>query len=361
MRNVLNQKQMFLWWLLLAVTFVVAELIINAINIDFFGKPANWYSFLYQPLTYLLWILVLPLVFLVQRRIDQQQNMTRFYLKHILAGLMICTLHRLVVELLLVGLLGALDPEHAQRIHPLLNPDVFMFRILTGGLSNLFLYVISLVIVMLLDSQNQLQSELERRFQAERDRTLAELRALKMQFSPHFLLNALNGAVALVEKQREEACDYLLSLGDMLKYTLAQQHSDSVPLRSEVDFVRNYLQVQEMRFGARLKVSLAFSDDALEVNVPPLLCQPLIENAIKHGLEGGSQPCQVHFRGFLQVQGLVLEVENSVQRQATSDDRQGTGLDNLRERLKLHYGDQAKLQTGMQGKRFVARIEVSHA
>jgi hypothetical protein len=362
MRVILSRKNMFTLWLILAGAFISVELVVNAINIDFFGKSANWYRFIFQPLNYFLWILFLPLVFLIQNRFSQnQQGLAALFAKHFLAAIGLCLLHRVCVELVLVGLLGVLDPEHALRIHPIHNSDVFWVRVLTGGLGNLFLYVISVAIVILIGYQERLKEELERRFQAERDKTLAELRALKMQFSPHFLLNALNGAVSLVERGGDEAADYLLCLGDMLQYTMAQNAHDAVNLEAELDFAENYLQVQKMRFGDRLEVNINLDTNSLKANVPPFCLQPLTENAVKHGLESGPEPCSIEIKTQQKQKSLVLEVCNTLQTAAQLDaksESHGTGLKNLSERLNLFYSGRAAVETRKEADRFIARIEV---
>lgn len=360
----LNQKNLTRLWLILAVAFVTVELLIYGINLFFFGKPTNWYQLFYEPLNYLMWILFLPLVFRMHSTLPlNQQSAISFIRKHLPAAIGLCVFHRVCVEVVIIWLLQGLDGELVTRIHPLMQPKVFAVRVLTGGLGNLFLYVLSLAIVMLIGYQVRLKDELALRFQAERDKINAELRALKMQFSPHFLLNALNGAVSLVERQKSEAVEYLLCLGDMLHYTMAQEQQEAVPLGEEIAFAENYLRIQKMRYGSRLQFSFDINQDIVQIKVPPLLLQPLIENAVKHGLEQGPDVCSIVICTGLNPAGFFLEVTNNLQSQQTSRSAKknaGRGLVNLTERLNLFYGKRVQFQTRAHADRFVARMEIRH-
>lgn len=168
-----------------------------------------------------------------------------------------------------------------------------------------------------------------------------ELEALRAQLDPHFLFNALNGVRALVAEEPARAREAVTRLSELLRYAL---RSDvTVPLRDEVETVRSYLALEAVRFEDRLRYTVDVAPDALDVPVPPMLVQTLVENGIKHGVArrpgGGALAVEVRCEGT----SLHVRVTNSAAPTADADDGNGIGLRNARERLRLLYGDAATL------------------
>ena len=180
----------------------------------------------------------------------------------------------------------------------------------------------------------------------------AELRALRAQLNPHFLFNSLNSINALVGSDPEGARRMCEGLGDFLRRTLALGARDMVTLGEELALVERYLGIEQVRFGDRLRVERAVGPDATECQVPPLLLQPLVENAIKHGIqdrvEGGCVRIEAVREGSL----LRLMVENPVDDDAPTRRGTGVGLDNVRRRLEVFGARDARLLAGREGGRF---------
>jgi LytS/YehU family sensor histidine kinase len=174
----------------------------------------------------------------------------------------------------------------------------------------------------------------------------AELRALKAQIHPHFLFNSLNSIAALTSTDPARARDMAVRLSDFLRNTLGLGEKQSVPWRDELELTRTYLEVEKVRFGARLNVEMEVDEDCAECEVPPLVLQPLIENAIRHGIatlvEGGT--VRVASRVFEGV--LEVSVENGFDPESPAPRRHGHGLRNVRERLQNRFGSAARLATG---------------
>ncbi len=167
----------------------------------------------------------------------------------------------------------------------------------------------------------------------------ARLRALQAQLQPHFLFNTLNGIATLLRRDPATAEEMLLSLSDLLRIALSSSHRQEIPLREELDFLGRYLGIQRMRFGDRLRVTEEIEPSATDCLVPALLLQPLVENAIRHGLEPSGRPGELRIAAARDEEWLRLTVEDDGVGLPSGDLRRaGVGLANVRERLAALYG-----------------------
>ncbi|MBH9575297.1 sensor histidine kinase [Inhella proteolytica] len=197
--------------------------------------------------------------------------------------------------------------------------------------------------------------------QTEHELLGLRLSLLQGQLEPHFLFNCLNSVSALVRGQQPEAAlSALARLADLLRYALRASRSDWVSVADELDFVRDYLELQRLRFGAALQLSWEIEEhDWSSLALPPLLLQPLVENAIHHGLEaqGGSGQLHIALR-LLPQERLQLQLRNSLPAQGSDRSGHGLGLASTRERLTLLYGAQAGLQTERSADEFRLTLSV---
>ena len=180
----------------------------------------------------------------------------------------------------------------------------------------------------------------------------AELRALRAQLNPHFLFNSLNSINALIGSDPEGARRMCERLGDFLRRTLALGARDSVSLSEELELVERYLGIEQVRFGERLRVERAIDPDAADCRVPPLLLQPLVENAIKHGIQDMLEGGAVRIEARLDESLLRIVVENPIDPDAPARRGEGVGLDNVRRRLAAFGAREAHLRSERQGDRF---------
>ncbi len=180
----------------------------------------------------------------------------------------------------------------------------------------------------------------------------AEVRALRAQLNPHFLFNSLNSINALVGTDPEGARRMCEGLGDFLRRTLALGAREDVELGEELELVERYLAIEKVRFGDRLRVRQECAPELLTCHVPPLLLQPLVENAIKHGVaslvEGGTIAIAARRVG----ETLVLTVENPVDGEAPARPGANLGLANVRRRLDAFGARAARLEAESDGERF---------
>lgn len=168
----------------------------------------------------------------------------------------------------------------------------------------------------------------------------ARLRALQAQLQPHFLFNTLNGIATLLRRDPASAEEMLTSLSDLLRIALGSSERQEIPLSEELDFLSRYLAIQQMRFGDRLQVREEIEPAAMPCLVPALLLQPLVENAIRHGLEPSGNPGQVLIAAAREGGWLSLRIEdNGVGlSDGASNGGGGVGLANVRERLMALHG-----------------------
>ena len=184
----------------------------------------------------------------------------------------------------------------------------------------------------------------------------AELRALEGQVNPHFLFNCLNTIRGMISENPAQAQDMVTRLANIFRYNLQQHREHTVPLSQEIEIVKDYLALEAIRFEDRLRVSFSIDPAAEHMQVPGMLLQTLVENALKHGLsklpEGGELLIQASVAGG----ELVLKVENSGSIVPEETNTTKVGLKNARERLRLLYGDRASLSLTNGGGRVMAAV-----
>jgi two-component sensor histidine kinase len=185
-----------------------------------------------------------------------------------------------------------------------------------------------------------------RRAQAsERVALEAQLGALRAQINPHFLFNSLNSIAALIRIRPQEAESVTEDLAELFRYSLRASHAPVVTLEDEIASAELYLSIERARFGDRMRVSVDVPERLRSAAVPSLIVQPLVENAVKHGISGTDGDCEIRVS--------ATEVEGTVTLRVTDDGpgflvatrdevlARGTGLRNVRQRLELHFGQRA--------------------
>lgn len=183
------------------------------------------------------------------------------------------------------------------------------------------------------------------RARLEADLADASLRALKAQLNPHFLFNALNSVMTLIASDPPAAQRMLVRLSELLRITLAANDEQEVSVAQELDLVTRYLDIERIRFGERLTVEIEADAPVRDSLVPALVLQPLVENAIVHGLSQRPGPGRVEVRARLSGGNVVLSVRDDGPGMArpSAHAGKGIGLGNLRARLERLYGDRFEL------------------
>jgi len=206
--------------------------------------------------------------------------------------------------------------------------------------------------------------ERERALEATLLAQKAQLQMLRYQLNPHFLFNALNSIRALVDENRENARAMVTELAEFLRYSLVHRDYANVPLSNEMEAVHLYLSIQKRRYEDKLEVSTEVSGEAASYPVPCFLVHPLVENAVKYGMQTSPMPLRLAIRADVSSGTLRLTVSNTGRWVTPGPDREagdpgtGTGLDNVRQRLDAAFPHRHKLEVGEQDGWVVIGLEL---
>ncbi len=184
----------------------------------------------------------------------------------------------------------------------------------------------------------------------------AELKALKAQVNPHFLFNSLNSISALTSVDPSRAREMCILLAEFLRLTLGLGEKISVPLSEELSLLHRYLAIEKVRFGARLQMEEALTQVSNTVQLPPLLLQPLVENAITHGIANLAEGGTVRLSGHTFNGRTSLTVENTFDPEATPTSKGGLGLKNVRQRLETRFGKEASMRITSEETKFLVEL-----
>ncbi|HEY2471141.1 MAG TPA: histidine kinase [Terracidiphilus sp.] len=245
-----------------------------------------------------------------------------------------------LLQLWALGFMQGWGPEQTpQSIWRYLNnPNRYGLEILIYG----FIFGI----VGIIQQQIRAQREAMKSLELERQLSAAQLRALQMQLEPHFLFNTLNAITTLVELGRQaEAAEMLRHLNAILKCTLQRTNPEKVPLSQELEIIENYLAIEQVRFADRLRIEIKVEPNALDSLVPCFLLQPIVENAIQHGIAHCENEGLVQTSARRDGNLLRLRVcDSGLRTNGKPKPGNGIGLKNTRERLSHFYQDAFEMQ-----------------
>ncbi|MCX2741709.1 sensor histidine kinase [Pontibacter anaerobius] len=207
---------------------------------------------------------------------------------------------------------------------------------------------------------NQRQAKLNTELQSQLVQT--QLQMLRMQLNPHFIFNTFNTISMMVRANKnEEATDMLAKLAELLRMSLYKNEKQLIPLHTELEYCRHYLDIELVRFKDRLKVEFDVQPETEKLLVPGMILQPLLENAFKHGLMNS-----LDYSPILKIEShqlendLIISIKNTGKLETTVYNGNGIGLQNVRERLKLHYGDKAHFAIEQQNGLVLASINIAY-
>jgi len=304
------------------------------------GDEPQWMpALIYQMSRWYAWGLLTPLILGLAHRVRIERPWRRGVAAHLAASVLVAPLQVVLSLALRYGaflLLGVVTAD--QVAGQLANAPL---QILTGSFDSFITYWIILGIYHTFDYYRKNQERALQTSKLEGQLAQAQLKALKMQLHPHFLFNTLHGISALVHTDPEAAERMIARLSDLLRLTLDNEGTQEVSLKQELAFLEQYLEIERTRFADRLSVEMDIDPEALDACVPNLILQPLVENAIRHGIAPRPEAGFVRIHAARENGMLRLQVRDDGPGLAGNQNglREGVGLTNTRQRLTQLYGD----------------------
>jgi hypothetical protein len=226
------------------------------------------------------------------------------------------------------------------------------------------IYLLSLLLHDVLMALEQMRDAQQRELQSRALAHEAELQMLRTQINPHFLFNCLNSISALTSIDAAGARSMTIALAQYFRQTLSLSEQASIPLAQEIAHCQCFLDIEALRFGTKLAVNIAIDDMAQTALVPPMVLQPLVENAVKHGIARSTRTGTVRINAMVHGRWLHLSVDNPTETEADNGAAAasangtglGLGLRNIHQRLHSLYGDQARFSQHLVDDRFVVEL-----
>jgi two-component system LytT family sensor kinase len=304
------------------------------------------------------WIIYAPLIFILLRRFSfGRERLAKNLLIFSAAGIFWTLLVQGSSLLLLPALSDSAGFGSAQFQNNLINWFGSNF------LLNLLIFWLVLSISVLSAYYEQFQNEKLKASQLAAQLSNARLQSLKMQIHPHFLFNTLHSISALVLKnENRDAVKMINRLSELLRLALDNMETQIVALADEIEFTRRYLEIEHIRFQDRLSVEWEIEPAALTAEVPNLILQPLVENAMRHGVDSNADASRLQIAARRVDNRLFLQVRDdgkNAHQISVQNDAAGLGLKNTRARLAEIYGDAGKFSLARENEWTIAQIEIS--
>jgi two-component system, LytTR family, sensor kinase len=328
------------YWLLLAAASLVPALL-NAsttyLNTRFLRGSADWSAVAFAAILWLAFGALTPIPYVLARRYPiRRENIFASVLVHLSGALVLCVAWTSIAVLL------------AQPLNRRPPQEAFLRYYLSWTLANLpwavFLYFTVLGSIFAFTYYREARERESQQARLAAQLAEARLGALRMQLNPHFLFNSLNAITVLVRDQKtREASRMLELLSGVLRQVLQNEKRQEVSLEDELRFTEQYLAIEQVRFSDRLQVRWEIEPGVRDALVPEFILQPLVENAIRHGVAKRSEAGLIEIAGRESNGDLMLSVEdNGPGYQPTSN--VGVGISNTRARLKTLFGEAGQLE-----------------
>jgi two-component sensor histidine kinase/uncharacterized membrane protein (DUF485 family) len=330
---------------------------LRAYVVDF---PAQGEMAIRRGIVTALGIVITILLWQVLRRFDQKSLETR-----IIAAALLSAPAALLVSTANYYAFNILVPCNCDEIGPDVLPSVVglsvAMEIGSVAIERYFFFIAWCAVYLALGFAGDVGRAERRASDFARAVQAAELRALRYQVNPHFLFNTLNSLSALVMRgRRDEAEAMIMNLSTFYRTSLSDDPGEDTTLRDEIAMQRLYLDIERIRFPERLSVEIDLPDDLAGAAVPSLILQPLVENAIKHGVSQTTKPVTIHISARREDGNLILTVRDNgcAKTKSPSENGHGIGLANVSDRLAARFGDKARLETHSESEGFTVKLTV---
>lgn len=313
------------WYYKLSIVFSVADSLLFNVFFAFLGIS--------------LWYLV--------RYNKVNQNFIRLFTSHVVSSL-------LIVGLWLIS--GYLILKYAINEYQYLTflDGSFPWRIVSGMFYYSLFILVYYVVVYYQDIQQKIKEEVNLKTLIKE----VELNALKNQINPHFLFNSLNSVSSLTITSPEKAQEMIIKLSEYLRYSLSNEEQQMTTLKTELENIKLYLEIEKIRFGDRLNFQFNCEEETLVAIIPAMILQPLFENAIKHGVYESVDRVDVVLDAELYENNLHISLTNDFDLKSKMTKGEGIGLKNIRERLFLIYKKNDLLKMDKLENKFIIKLNV---
>jgi len=308
-------------------------------------RPFEWRRFFLSQGIIYSWAILSPLIIFFAKRFRfEQRNWWRVLPAHLVAAVVFLLLHAAIYT----SFFKIVDPARVAEIGGFL---AFTLRVtINQAATDLLMYCFLLSSIYMIDFYRHFQAEKLKSSELKAALATSQLNALKMQIHPHFLFNTLNSVSALIHEDAEAADVMVARLGDFLRMTLENSGDREVSLKQEMDFVGRYLEIESVRFQDRLVVKMNIDPETLAARVPNLILQPIVENAIKHGISQQESVESLIISSKRHGDRLQIRVEDSgpglqpSKGNGNGNKTGGIGLANTRARLAHLYEENYRFE-----------------
>lgn len=268
------------------------------------------------------------------------------------------------IVLVITSLSALLNIAMYHFLHPLVLTGVApVTAFISNGETLIFFIVFFLMLSFLLLSGMILEDEdrearIRQQSEVEKLARDAELNGLRLQLQPHFLFNSLNSIYALLQDNPQQAGKMVLLLSDFFRSVVNKSENVLIPFDEELRVVRMYLEIESIRFEHRLKIDYILEEGVSDKLLPALLLQPIIENAVKHGIYGTDKEVRIALKAQLESSFLAIEISNTCSPESPAGKGSGFGLDSVRRRLSLLYFRNDLMEVQSQNDTYIVKLKI---
>jgi sensor histidine kinase YesM len=275
------------------------------------------------------------------------QNFINLFVSHIVSSLLIIGFWLVSGYLILRYAIG-------DTLYLSFLDSSFPWRIISG----IFYYSLFVMIYYVVVYYEDVQSKLKQEANLKTLLKEVELNALKNQINPHFLFNSLNSVSSLTITSPQKAQEMIIKLSEYLRYSLSNEEQQITTLKTELENIKLYLEIEKIRFGDRLNFQFNCSDETMKATIPAMILQPLFENAIKHGVYESTETINVVLGAEKTTNNLELTLKNDFDASAKLTKGEGIGLKNIQERLFLIYKENNLVELNKTETLFTVSIKI---
>jgi len=246
--------------------------------------------------------------------------------------------------LISIGVLHSISDEWSEFY----SQTIISYRIV----SSLMFYICSVVVYYAISFYETIQEKQKQEMTLKTLVKEAQLNELRAQLHPHFLFNSLNSINSLTISNPHNAGDMIIKLSEFLRYSLSRKGHSMADFEKELYHIKLYLDIEKVRFGKRLEFVCKAPDVPSNWPIPLMLLQPLIENAVKHGVYNTEETVTIQFDAYILNDNLLVSIKNNFDKDSVPTKGTGTGLSNVRERMRLVYGRADLMETVIETEKF---------